>query len=93
MARKKITTRKSTTKTTRGRKPQKFYTVSTYLFTDLKQVSKQFETWMDEGTFNKNTQIFEVTGIHIWEKQPRIVVDEGLATLKAVTCKKKKACR
>jgi hypothetical protein len=61
---------------------EKFYTISTRLFTDLDKVGKQLETWEQEGTLDPNTQIFEVSGVYPWETQARVVVSKGKATLK-----------
>lgn len=65
-SRKPYTTKKKVKKT--------FYTISTIVFDDLNLIQEQMEHWIEAGTLNENTKIYEVTGEIPWKVQPRIAI-------------------
>lgn len=49
-------------------KTYKRYTISTYVFKSLKEAEARIQQWEEEGTFNKDSQVFEVVARY----QPKI---------------------
>lgn len=44
------------------KKSKKYYTISTYMFSSLKEAQEQIQEWVDEGTLNEDSRVFEING-------------------------------